>query len=88
MKVKISGDSAQTIFESVRKLSGNGELNPGDLLPPVRELANQLGLIVIPFQRLISGWSKRELLSLKGDWAPEFAKSLVQVNKREKPTLR
>ena len=44
MKVKISGDSAQTIFESVRQLTKKGCLSPGDTLPPVRELAQQLGV--------------------------------------------
>ena len=44
MKVKISGDSAQRIFESVRQLTKNGALKSGDNLPPVRELAEQLGV--------------------------------------------
>lgn len=44
MKVKISGDSAQGIFESVRQLTKNGDLKAGDTLPPVRELAEQLNV--------------------------------------------
>ena len=44
MKVKISGDSAHTIFESVRQLAKEGNLNAGDVLPPVRDLAKQLGV--------------------------------------------
>lgn len=44
MKVKISGDSAHTIFESVRQLTKEGALVSGDVLPPVRELAQQLGV--------------------------------------------
>lgn len=44
MKVKISGDSAHTIFESVRQLAKEGDLVAGDVLPPVRELALQLGV--------------------------------------------
>lgn len=56
MKVKISGDSAQTIFESVRQLAKNGSLCAGDMLPPVRELAQQLGVnrntVSLAYQRL------------------------------------
>ena len=44
MKIKISGHSAQSIFESIRALSRHGELQPGDCLPPVRELAEHLGV--------------------------------------------
>ncbi|BDX08629.1 aminotransferase class I/II-fold pyridoxal phosphate-dependent enzyme [Planctobacterium marinum] len=56
MKVKISGDSAQSIFESVRELSHKGELKSGDSLPSVRELAEQLGVnrntVSAAYQRL------------------------------------
>ena len=56
MKVKISGSSAQEIFESVRELSNNGELIAGDTLPPVRELAELLGVnrntVSAAYQRL------------------------------------
>ncbi|GEA07402.1 hypothetical protein KUL42_21630 [Alteromonas sp. KUL42] len=34
MKVKISGHSAQEIFESVRELTKSGDLQTGDSLPP------------------------------------------------------
>ncbi|WP_340678184.1 aminotransferase class I/II-fold pyridoxal phosphate-dependent enzyme [Paraglaciecola sp.] len=44
MKVNISGGSAIEIFESVRVLTNKGALSAGDSLPPVRELAEQLGV--------------------------------------------
>ncbi|GAA0370828.1 transcriptional regulator PtsJ [Bowmanella denitrificans] len=44
MKVNISGNSAQSIFESVRELTQSGDLPAGALLPPVRELADTLGV--------------------------------------------
>ena len=44
MKVNISGGSAVEIFESVRELTNKGVLNVGDSLPPVRVLADQLGV--------------------------------------------
>lgn len=44
MKVNISGDSASTIFESIRELTKQGQLTEGDSLPSVRELAEQLGV--------------------------------------------
>lgn len=57
MKVKISGDSAQGIFESVRELNNNGVLSAGDTLPPVRELAESLGVnrntVSSAYQRLV-----------------------------------
>ncbi len=56
MKVNISGNSAQGIFESVRELSNKGELIAGDTLPSVRELAEQLGVnrntVSAAYQRL------------------------------------
>lgn len=44
MKVKILGTTAQGIFESVRELVSAGKLNAGDSLPPVRLLAEELGV--------------------------------------------
>lgn len=44
MRVNISGSSAMEIFESVRDLTNKGVLSVGDPLPPVRELAEQLGV--------------------------------------------
>ena len=44
MKVNISGDSASTIFESIRELTKQSQLTEGDSLPSVRELAEQLGV--------------------------------------------
>lgn len=44
MKVNISGGSAIEIFESIRDLTNKGVLSAGDSLPPVRELAEQLGV--------------------------------------------
>jgi len=56
MKVKISGTSAQGIFESIRELTSNGQLVAGDSLPPVRELAEHLGVnrntVSAAYQRL------------------------------------
>ncbi|WP_448547551.1 aminotransferase class I/II-fold pyridoxal phosphate-dependent enzyme [Thalassotalea fusca] len=56
MKVKISGTSAQGIFESIRALTSNGQLVAGDSLPPVRELAEELGVnrntVSAAYQRL------------------------------------
>ncbi|MGP5078826.1 aminotransferase class I/II-fold pyridoxal phosphate-dependent enzyme [Brachybacterium alimentarium] len=40
----ISGSTAVEIADSVRALVDRGELVPGDLLPPVRALAEQLGI--------------------------------------------
>ncbi|GLX78336.1 GntR family transcriptional regulator [Thalassotalea insulae] len=56
MKVKISGNSAQEIFTSIRQLTSDGQLMAGDLLPSVRELAEQLGVnrntVSAAYQRL------------------------------------
>jgi DNA-binding transcriptional MocR family regulator len=40
----ISGSNASEIFSSVRTLVESDHLKPGDLLPPVRELAEMLGI--------------------------------------------
>lgn len=42
--MKITGQSAAEIFDSVRQLAQSGALQPGALLPPVRDLAIQLNL--------------------------------------------
>ncbi|SFR76616.1 DNA-binding transcriptional regulator, MocR family, contains an aminotransferase domain [Agromyces sp. CF514] len=44
MIVDIEGRSASEIAESLRTLIERGELRPGDALPPVRALAEQLGV--------------------------------------------
>ncbi len=56
MKVKILGGSAIEIFDSIRQLTNDGQLQPGDNLPSVRELAQQLGVnrntVSAAYQRL------------------------------------
>jgi DNA-binding transcriptional MocR family regulator len=44
MQVEITGASAAEIAESVRELRERGMLRPGDALPPVRTLAERLGV--------------------------------------------
>ena len=43
-RVEITGQSASDIADSVRTLIDRGQLLPGDLLPPVRTLARDLGV--------------------------------------------
>lgn len=56
VKVKIEGRSALEIYGSIRELCSNGVLNPGDPLPPVRELSESLGVnrntVSAAYQRL------------------------------------
>lgn len=42
--MKITGQSAEAIFDSIRSGIGAGHLAPGSVLPPVRDLAEQLGV--------------------------------------------
>lgn len=42
--MKITGHSAESIFDSIRDGIGKGGLPAGSVLPPVRELAEQLGV--------------------------------------------
>ena len=42
--MKITGHSAESIFDSIRDGIGKGRLQAGSVLPPVRELAEQLGV--------------------------------------------
>lgn len=42
--MKITGSSAEAIFASIREGIGNGRLAAGSALPPVRDLAEQLGV--------------------------------------------
>nr|WP_257712940.1 GntR family transcriptional regulator [Vibrio neptunius] len=57
MKVKINGQTGQELFESVRSLIASGELKEGDSLPPVRELAADVGVnrntVAGVYQRLV-----------------------------------
>jgi DNA-binding transcriptional MocR family regulator len=56
MKIKISGQSAQGIFESIRELVNSKTLKEGEPLPPVRQLASHLGVnrntVSAAYQRL------------------------------------
>lgn len=55
-RVNVTGKSAAEIVESVRTLAQGGALSPGAPLPPVRELAAQLGVnrntVAAAYQRL------------------------------------
>ncbi|KAF1012825.1 MAG: Vitamin B6 salvage pathway transcriptional repressor PtsJ [Stenotrophomonas maltophilia] len=42
--MKITGRSAEAIFDSIREGIGTGQLAAGSVLPPVRELAERLGV--------------------------------------------
>lgn len=42
--MKITGHSAESIFDSIREGIGDGRLTAGSVLPPVRELAERLGV--------------------------------------------
>ncbi|SFR79492.1 transcriptional regulator, GntR family [Stenotrophomonas maltophilia] len=42
--MKITGHSAESIFDSIREGIGDGRLAAGSVLPPVRELAERLGV--------------------------------------------
>ncbi|PKF81437.1 transcriptional regulator PtsJ [Vibrio sp. vnigr-6D03] len=57
MKIKIKGQTGQEIFESVRSLIASGELEEGCALPPVRELAQEVGVnrntVAGVYQRLV-----------------------------------
>lgn len=57
MKIKIKGQTYQEIFESVRSLIASGELEEGCALPPVRELAQEVGVnrntVAGVYQRLV-----------------------------------
>ncbi|STT03983.1 transcriptional regulatory protein PtsJ [Klebsiella michiganensis] len=52
----IVGKTASEIFDSIRHLVQSGALKPGDVLPPVRELAGKLSLTAIPSLPPISDW--------------------------------
>lgn len=56
--MNITGQSAADIFDCVRQLTQSGDLAPGALLPPVRELALQLGLnrntVATAYKRLVA----------------------------------
>jgi DNA-binding transcriptional MocR family regulator len=56
-KVKLSGTSATEIYECIREGVQTGALLPGDSLPPVRELAEELGVnrntVAAAYQRLV-----------------------------------
>src|SRR5579875_1477874 len=41
---RISGKGSAAIAESIEQAIGSGTLSPGDLLPPIRELAGELGV--------------------------------------------
>src|SRR5690606_27526212 len=56
--MKITGQTAAEIFDSVRRLVHAGRLAPGDALPPVRQLASALGVnrntVASAYRRLVA----------------------------------
>jgi DNA-binding FadR family transcriptional regulator len=57
----IVGKTASEIFDNIRHLVQSGVFKPGDVLPPVRELAGKLTVnrntVAAAYKRLVtSGW--------------------------------
>ncbi|TFH88584.1 transcriptional regulator PtsJ [Billgrantia azerbaijanica] len=56
--MQITGQSAAEIFDSVRLLAQSGELQPGQALPPVRDLAGRLDVnrntVAAAYKRLVT----------------------------------
>lgn len=56
--MNITGQSAAEIFDSVRRLVHAGRLEPGEALPPVRQLASELGVnrntVASAYRRLVA----------------------------------
>lgn len=54
--MKITGQTASAVFDSIRQQILSGALEPGQLLPPVRELAQQLDInrntVAVAYKRL------------------------------------
>ena len=54
----IVGKTASEIFDSIRHLVQSGALKPGDVLPPVRELAGKLSVnrntVAAAYKRLVT----------------------------------
>src|SRR6478735_6700402 len=63
VSIDIEGRSAAEIAESLRTLIERGALRPGDALPPVRSLAEQLGVnrntAVAAYRQLTSAGDQR-----------------------------
>ncbi|PMK02274.1 transcriptional regulator PtsJ [Vibrio sp. 10N.261.55.A7] len=55
--MKIDGKTALEVSDSIRKLVQEGDIRAGDTLPPVRELAEKLGInrntVALAYQRLV-----------------------------------
>ncbi|WP_139104607.1 GntR family transcriptional regulator, partial [Gordonia sp. UCD-TK1] len=58
MSVVITGQTVQAIVQSVRDAIVSGRLRPGDSLPPIRELATELGVnrntVAAAYRQLVS----------------------------------
>lgn len=54
----LAGKTASEIFDNIRHLVQSGGLQPGEVLPPVRELASQLAVnrntVAAAYKRLVT----------------------------------
>ncbi|XOT97791.1 GntR family transcriptional regulator, partial [Alcaligenes pakistanensis] len=56
--MNIQGSNAKELFDDIRQQVALGRIAPGQILPPVRELAQTLGLnrntVALAYKRLVS----------------------------------
>lgn len=68
----------------------NGSLSPGDKLPPIREIANNLKISVIPVKMAWEELDRNGLIKTitgKGTFVAQIDKEMIQSKKNEKALL-
>lgn len=68
----------------------NGSLHPGDKLPPIREIANNLKISVIPVKMAWEELDRNGLIKTitgKGTFVAQIDKEMIQSKKNEKALL-
>jgi len=93
MQFSITPSSREPIYAQimhrVREAIANGELKPGDRLPPVRELAEQLVVNPNTIAKAYSTLEREAIVYTKrgaGTFVAEVGSDLAQVEKRDRLT--
>ncbi len=90
MKIIISNSSQEPIYKQIttqiKKMIMTGELNPGDLLPSIRNLARELHISVITTKRAFEDLEREGLIETvagKGSFVSQYNREMMKEKRME-----
>ncbi len=90
MRIIISNSSQEPIYKQItsqiKKMIMTGELNPGDSLPSIRNLARELHISVITTKRAFEDLEREGLVETvagKGSFVSQYNREIIKEKKME-----